>query len=53
MEITSSTYWYVKKYLAHKIAFEDDVKVKARYRWFPMKHGKKGLGGYCKGSFGR
>jgi len=23
MEITSETYWYVKKYLAHKIAFED------------------------------
>ena len=26
MEITSSTYWYIKKYLAHKIAFEEDVK---------------------------
>ncbi len=26
MEITSATYWYVKKYLAHKIAFEDAVK---------------------------
>ena len=25
MEITSSTYWYVKKYLAHKVAFEDAV----------------------------
>jgi len=26
MEITSKTYWYVKKYLAHKIAFENAVK---------------------------
>jgi len=26
MEITSKTYWYVKKYLAHKIAFENSVK---------------------------
>lgn len=25
MEITSSTYWYVKKYLAHKIAYEGVV----------------------------
>jgi membrane-bound lytic murein transglycosylase D len=26
MEITSATYWYVKKYLAHKVAFEDVVE---------------------------
>ncbi len=26
MEITSSTYWYIKKFLAHKIAFEESVK---------------------------
>lgn len=26
MEINSNTYWYVKKYLAHKVAFEDAVK---------------------------
>jgi membrane-bound lytic murein transglycosylase D len=26
LEITSNTYWYVKKYLAHKIAYEDAVK---------------------------
>ncbi len=26
MEITSKTYWYVKKFLAHKVAFENDVK---------------------------
>lgn len=25
MEVTSNTYWYVKKYLAHKVAFEDAV----------------------------
>ena len=25
MEITSETYWYVKKYLAHKIAFENAI----------------------------
>lgn len=26
MEITSQTYWYVKKFLAHKVAFESYVK---------------------------
>jgi membrane-bound lytic murein transglycosylase D len=26
MEITGKTYWYVKKFLAHKIAYEDAVK---------------------------
>ncbi|HEY9007484.1 LysM peptidoglycan-binding domain-containing protein [Ohtaekwangia sp.] len=26
VEITSKTYWYVKKYLAHKVAFEEMVK---------------------------
>lgn len=26
MNITSKTYWYVKKFLAHKIAFEDGTK---------------------------
>lgn len=26
MDITSDTYWYVKKYLAHKIAFQDAVE---------------------------
>jgi len=26
MEITSETYWYIKKYLAHKIAFEGAIK---------------------------
>jgi membrane-bound lytic murein transglycosylase D len=26
MEITGKTYWYIKKYLAHKIAYEEGVK---------------------------
>ncbi len=26
MEITSETYWYVKKFIAHKVAFEDAIK---------------------------
>jgi membrane-bound lytic murein transglycosylase D len=26
MEITPETYWYVRKYIAHKVAFEDAVK---------------------------
>jgi membrane-bound lytic murein transglycosylase D len=26
MEITSETYWYVKKYIAYKVAFEDAIK---------------------------
>lgn len=30
MDITSSTYWYVKKFLAHKVAFEKVVKEKAQ-----------------------
>lgn len=28
MEITTDTYWYVKKYLAHKVAFENAVQGK-------------------------
>ncbi len=28
MEITPDTYWYVRKYIAHKVAFEDAVKGK-------------------------
>jgi membrane-bound lytic murein transglycosylase D len=27
MDITSDTYWYVKKFLAHKIAFQDAVEI--------------------------
>jgi membrane-bound lytic murein transglycosylase D len=30
MEITSRTYWYVKKYLAHKIAYESGVSGKGQ-----------------------
>lgn len=30
MEITSKTYWYVKKFLAHKIAYEGAVKGKGQ-----------------------
>lgn len=29
MEITPDTYWYVRKYIAHKVAFEEAVKGKA------------------------
>ena len=28
MEITSDTYWYIKKFLAHMVAFEDAIKGK-------------------------
>jgi membrane-bound lytic murein transglycosylase D len=30
MEISSETYWYVKRYLAHKIAYEEGVKGKGQ-----------------------
>lgn len=32
LEITSKTYWYVKKYLAHKVAFEDVVRGEGQVR---------------------
>ncbi len=32
IEITSKTYWYVKKYLAHKVAFEDMVRGEGQIR---------------------
>lgn len=32
MEITSETYWYVKKYLAHKVAFEAAMKGDAQLK---------------------
>ena len=42
MEITGSTYWYVKKFLAHKIAFEDVVKGKGQIQVLPYEtHNKK------------
>jgi membrane-bound lytic murein transglycosylase D len=44
MEITSSTYWYVKKFLAHKIDFENDVKGKGTVQVVTYEtHSKKPL----------
>lgn len=37
MEITSHTYWYIKKYLAHKIAYESVVAGPAQVRVIPYK----------------
>jgi membrane-bound lytic murein transglycosylase D len=37
MEITSDTYWYVKKFLAHKVAFEEAVKKEAQFAVEPME----------------
>lgn len=41
MEITSKTYWYVKKYLAHKVAFEDAVKGVGQIQVFTYETQKK------------
>ncbi len=43
MEITSETYWYVKKYLAHKVAFEGAVKGDPRVKVtaFPVSVSKE------------
>ena len=38
MEITSATYWYVKKYLAHKIAFEDVVDGTGQVKAVPYEN---------------
>lgn len=35
MEITSNTYWYVKKFLAHKIAFESSVGGEGQIKVIP------------------
>jgi len=44
MEITSKTYWYVKKYLAHKVAFEDAVKGKGQISLLTYENkGKRSL----------
>jgi membrane-bound lytic murein transglycosylase D len=32
MEITPDTYWYVKKYLAHKVAFEEAVEAEGQVK---------------------
>ncbi len=37
MEITSETYWYVKKYLAHKVAFENSLQGVAQVRVVPLE----------------
>jgi membrane-bound lytic murein transglycosylase D len=36
MEITSKTYWYVKKFLAHKVAYEDAVKGPGEVKVIPF-----------------
>jgi membrane-bound lytic murein transglycosylase D len=41
MEITSKTYWYVKKYLAHKIAFEGAVKGTGQIQVLAYENQKK------------
>ncbi len=35
MEITSDTYWYVKKFLAHKVAFENALSGEAKLKVIP------------------
>ncbi|MBK5277704.1 MAG: LysM peptidoglycan-binding domain-containing protein [Bacteroidia bacterium] len=37
MEITSETYWYVKKYLAHKVAFENAISGEAQVKVTPFE----------------
>jgi membrane-bound lytic murein transglycosylase D len=40
MEITSKTYWYVKKYLAHKVAFEGAVRGKGQISLLTYENNK-------------
>ena len=40
MEITSKTYWYVKKYLAHKVAYEDAVRGKGQISLLTYENNK-------------
>jgi membrane-bound lytic murein transglycosylase D len=45
MEITSKTYWYVKKFLAHKVAYEDAVKGPGAVKVITLvNHQKKSMG---------
>ena len=37
MEITSETYWYVKKYIAHKVAFENSIRGEAQVKVIPIE----------------
>jgi membrane-bound lytic murein transglycosylase D len=49
MEITSKTYWYVKKFLAHKIAFEGAVKGRGEVEVLVYEnHEKKSLNDLAK-----
>jgi membrane-bound lytic murein transglycosylase D len=43
MDITSDTYWYIKKYLAHKVAFESAVKGEPQVKVspYPITSSKK------------
>lgn len=43
MEITSSTYWYVKKFLAHKVAFENAVEGAGQIKAIPYQTSSKKL----------
>ena len=40
MEINSRTYWYVKRYLAHKIAYQDGVKGRGNTQIVPYETNK-------------
>ena len=49
MEITSKTYWYVKKYLAHKVAFEEMVKGDGQIKAMTYEsQNKKSLSDFAK-----
>jgi membrane-bound lytic murein transglycosylase D len=49
MEITSQTYWYVKKFLAHKVAFESAIKGPAMINVVAYENtGKKSLSEIAK-----
>lgn len=49
MEITSKTYWYVKKYLAHKIAFEGAVNKEGEIKALTVDNkGSKSLASIAK-----
>jgi membrane-bound lytic murein transglycosylase D len=41
MEINSRTYWYVKKFLAHKVAFENAVKGEGETKVVPYENRSK------------
>ena len=41
MEITSKTYWYVKKFLAHKVAYENIVKGPGSVKIIPLVNQEK------------